>query len=47
MTEAHDDYQEVIRELPPKKKGSLFFKEEEVRWSVQMAARADEEEPQQ
>jgi hypothetical protein len=47
MTDAHEDYQEVIRQLSPKKKGSFFFKEEEVRWSVQMAARADEEDPQQ
>ena len=41
-SEAHERYQDVTRLLPPKKKGALFFKEEEVRWSVQMAMRADE-----
>jgi len=39
---AHERYQEVTRFLSPKKKGALFFKEEEVRWSVQMAIRIDE-----
>ncbi len=42
-TVAGAQYQEVIKLLPAKKKGALFFKEEEVRWSLQMAARADEE----
>ena len=42
-TTAGTAYQEVIKLLPAKKKGALFFKEEEVRWSLQMAARADEE----
>jgi hypothetical protein len=36
-------YQDVVKLLPAKKKGALFFKEEEVRWSLQMAERADEE----
>lgn len=40
-------YQEVVKLLPAKKKGAFFFKEEEVRWSLQMAARADEEEESQ
>ncbi len=30
--------------LSPQKKGALFFKEEEVRWNVQMVLRAEEEE---
>lgn len=38
-------YQDITKLLPPKKKGALFFKEEEVRWSVQMATRADEANP--
>ncbi|MBI3304670.1 MAG: hypothetical protein HYZ72_21615 [Deltaproteobacteria bacterium] len=42
---AQERYQDVTRLLPPKKKGALFFKEEEVRWSVQMAMRADENNP--
>lgn len=41
---AQTHYEEVSQVLPRKKKGALFFKEEEVRWSVQMALRADEEE---
>ena len=41
ITTAHEQYQEVAKLLPPKKKGALFFKEEEVRWSVDMATRAD------
>ena len=41
--EAGERYQEVIKLLPAKKKGALFFKEEEVRWSLQMAERTDEE----
>lgn len=39
---AHERYQDVTRLLSPKKKGALFFKEEEVRWSVQMATRTEE-----
>jgi hypothetical protein len=46
MTDARGHYQEVAKLLPAKKKGALFFKEEEVRWSVEMAARADEGRPQ-
>jgi len=42
---AQERYQDVTKLLPPKKKGALFFKEEEVRWSVQMATRADETNP--
>lgn len=42
ITVAQKHYTEVSGLLPPKKKGALFFKEEEVRWSVQMATRADE-----
>jgi hypothetical protein len=38
---AQERYQDVTKILPPKKKGALFFREEEVRWSVQMATRAD------
>jgi hypothetical protein len=41
--DAGEQYQEVVKLLPTKKKGALFFKEEEVRWSLQMAERADEE----
>ena len=41
---AQTHYEKVSQVLPRKKKGALFFKEEEVRWSVQMALRADEEE---
>ncbi|MGE0679850.1 MAG: DUF5667 domain-containing protein [Candidatus Binatia bacterium] len=40
---AGEQYQELVKLLPKKKKGALFFKEEEVRWSLQMAERADEE----
>jgi Domain of unknown function (DUF5667) len=43
---AQEHYQDVTKLLPPRKKGALFFKEEEVRWSVQMAMRADEESSQ-
>jgi hypothetical protein len=39
---AHERYQTITKLLPPKKKGALFFKEEEVRWSVQMATRVEE-----
>lgn len=42
ITVAQEHYTEVSGLLPPKKKGPLFFKEEQVRWSVQMATRADE-----
>ena len=42
ITTTHERYQEVAKLLSPKKKGALFFKEEEVRWSVDMATRADE-----
>lgn len=41
--DAGEQYQEVGKLLPVKKKGALFFKEEEVRWSLEMAGRADEE----
>jgi hypothetical protein len=41
---AQQHYQDVIQFLSRKKKGALFFKEEEVRWSVQMMLRAEEEE---
>ena len=44
ITAAHERYQEVAKRLSPKKKGALFFKEEEVRWSVDMATRVDEAE---
>jgi hypothetical protein len=39
---AQEKYQVVTKLLSPKKKGALFFKEEEVRWSVQMAMRTGE-----
>jgi len=42
ITTAHEYYQEVAKLLSSKKKGALFFKEEEVRWSVDMATRTDE-----
>lgn len=45
ITTAQERYQDITKLLPPKKKGALFFKEEEVRWSVQMALRADEANP--
>lgn len=38
---AQEDYQDITRLLPPKKKGALFFKENEVRWSVQTALRPE------
>lgn len=50
LTTAHTagkQYQDIVKLLPAKKKGALFFKEEEVRWSLQMAERADEEESSQ
>ena len=40
---AGEQYQAVGKRLPAKKKGALFFKEEEVRWSLEMAGRADGE----
>ena len=42
---AQERYQEMAKLLPAKKKGALFFREEEVRWSVQMATRAEEGDP--
>ncbi len=45
ITVAQKHYQEITKLLPAKKKGALFFKEEEVRWSVQMATRAEESTP--
>jgi len=45
ITTAQERYQHVVQLLPPKKKGALFFKEEEVRWSIQMAMRVDENNP--
>lgn len=42
ITMAHKHYQDVAKLLPSKKKGALFFKEEEVRWSVDMATRDDD-----
>jgi hypothetical protein len=41
-TAAQKQYQDTARLLPAKKKGALFFKEEEVRWSMDMATRADD-----
>ena len=45
ITTAQERYQHIAQLLPPKKKGALFFKEEEVRWSIQMAMRAGEDNP--
>lgn len=42
---AQEHYAQVSSLLSPRKKGALFFKEEEVRWSVQMAMRVDESNP--
>jgi hypothetical protein len=42
IASAQERYQIVTKLLSPKKKGALFFKEEEVRWSVQMAMRTEE-----
>ena len=39
-------YGDLSSLLSRKKKGALFFKEEEVRWNVQMVLRAEEEEGQ-
>ena len=44
FTTAQSRYPRIADRLPRKKRGTLFFKEEEVRWSVEMAIRADEEE---
>jgi hypothetical protein len=41
ITMGQEQYAQVSGLLSPKKKGALFFKEEEVRWSVQMATRAE------
>jgi hypothetical protein len=41
-TAAQQRYQDIATLLPAKKKGALFFKEEEVRWSMDMATRADD-----
>lgn len=41
---AQRHYKDAVQFLSRKKKGALFFKEEEVRWSVQMVLRAVEEE---
>ncbi|MBM4259417.1 MAG: hypothetical protein FJ147_26400 [Deltaproteobacteria bacterium] len=38
---AKQHYQDIAALLPAKKKGALFFKEEEVRWSMDMATRED------
>lgn len=43
---AQSQYADLSRVLSRKTKGSLFFKEEEVRWNVQMVLRAEEEEGQ-
>lgn len=40
---AQTSYADISPLLSRKKKGALFFKEEEVRWNVQMVLRADEE----
>ncbi len=40
-------YKEIAALMLAKKKGALFFKEEEVRWSLQMAERGEEEESSQ
>lgn len=40
---AQSQYADLSRVLSRKTKGSLFFKEEEVRWNVQMVLRAEEE----
>jgi len=45
ITTAQERYQDITKLLPAKKKGALFFKEEEVRWSVQMATRTEESSP--
>lgn len=47
FTTAQSRYPRIADRLPRKKRGALFFKEEEVRWSVEMVIRADEEEGQE
>ena len=42
FTTAQQRYPRIADRLPRKKRGALFFKEEEVRWSVEMALREDE-----
>ena len=44
FTTAQQRYPRIADRLPRKKRGALFFKEEEVRWSVEMAIREDEEQ---
>ena len=43
FTTAQERYPRLADRLPRKKRGALFFKEEEVRWSIEMALREDEE----
>jgi len=43
FTIAQKRYATIANRLPRKKRGALFFKEEEVRWSIEMAIRTDEE----
>jgi|LNFM01.1.fsa_nt_gb hypothetical protein len=43
MTLARDDYARLSTRLPQRTKDALFFKEEEVRWSWEMAVAADEQ----
>ena len=43
FTTAQRRYPRIADRLPRKKRGPLFFKEEEVRWSIEMAIREDEE----
>ncbi len=47
FTTAQQRYPTIADRLPRKRRGALFFKEEEVRWSVEMAMRADEEAEQE
>lgn len=43
FTTAQKRYATIADRLPRKTRGALFFKEEEVRWSIAMAIRTDEE----
>lgn len=43
IAQAADYYERLARQLPPRTKEALFFKEEEVRWSRDMAIAADEQ----
>ncbi len=43
FTTAQKRYVTIADRLPRKTRGALFFKEEEVRWSIAMAIRTDEE----